>query len=128
MILDQKLIKQFIGGQAKILNERKDCLYQGEISNITVTKYGLILEFSWLAKRDDLFSEKEHWFFSKRKIHTAHLSFFEEKDKRRRVEFKKETKDQLFLFSKVVEEIIVLLPPNYHNPLSINAVVGKSAN
>jgi hypothetical protein len=125
LILDQELIKQFIGGQAKILTERKACLYQGEISDITVTEYGMILQFSWLAKRDDLFSEKENWVMAKRKIHTAHLSFFEDKDKKKRAEFKKLPKDQLFLFSRVVEEVIVLLPPDYHNPLKLEAVVEK---
>ncbi len=117
MLLEPQTMVRFIGGQAKILNERKGCLYQGEISNITVTEYGLILDFSWLAKNDDLFSDRQCWVLTDRKTHSAHLSFFENQDRKGRVEFKKMPKDQLILFSSVVEEVIVLLPPNYGNPL-----------
>lgn len=127
MLLEQKAVDRFIGGQAKILNERKACLYQGEISGITVTEYGLTLVFSWLAKNDDLFSKKQLWVLMDRNIHSAPLSFFEDKDRKKRAEFKKMSKDQLILFSSVVDEVIVLLPPNYGNTLKKEDVVEKKS-
>lgn len=125
MLLDQKIVEKFIGGQAKILNERKCCLYQGEISGVTATECGLTLTFSWLAENKDFFSKEKLWVFTDKKNYFTQLSFFEDQDMKKLAEFKKMPNDQLILFSGIAEEVIVLLPPNYGNALKKEDVVEK---
>jgi hypothetical protein len=100
----------FIGGQAKIFNEREHCIYQGEISDIELSEYSLILRFSWLATKDDLFSENPKWRDSGRNNHPVHLSFFSLRD---------HVNGQLLLVSKIVEEAIVLLPKGHPAELAM---------
>ena len=59
----KKIIKNFIGGQIEVRSEdcigSRDCVRGGKVTTIKLTPSKLVVEFSWLAKKESYWSK--HW-------------------------------------------------------------------